>query len=274
MATTQDHGKDIMTEKSIRIGDFFYNIASDDDYITNIGDTFEPHMCALFKSLVRSDHTVYDVGSNIGCTTILFGNLARHVESFEPSPTTFKILERNVIASSLSNINVHNYGLGSVDESLTLTFSPFNRSGAFVSDLTQASAGHTVESIEIRRGDTFPIDRDPDFIKIDVEGYEKNVIEGLRNVINRSQPIVVLELNHWCLNAFQRVSIPDFFDFLISVFPILYAIDGNRYLSLHDQSERYICMYRHINQSQYPNILGAFSSQQLLSFESHFIREV
>jgi hypothetical protein len=108
----------------------------------------------------------------------------------------------------------------------------------------------------------------------------------------RDEPIVALELNHWCLNAFQRTSVPDFFDYLRSVFPYLYAVDMRyagslrdriqrellpfRYdkkdaRNLHDQDAAYHVMYRHIlHGSSYPTLVGAFKPTQLNALSSKF----
>jgi FkbM family methyltransferase len=257
-------------QQQVKIGDNFYTIVSDDDYLKHVGSEFEPYMCSLFQSLVEKNFKVLDVGANIGCTTLLFGDLATRVDSFEPSPSTFEILKKNVTTSSHSNIHIHNFGLGEKNENLTLTFSPSNRSGGFVSDKTQASKGHSIENITIKKGDDSFYSEVVDFIKIDVEGYEKSVIEGLRQTIIKNHPIVVLELNHWCLNAFQRITIPDFFDFLTDLFPILYAVEGDKFLNLHDESDRYIVMYHHIIHFKYPNIVAAFDSKQLEHFVKRF----
>jgi len=249
--------------RHIKIGDETYTIMSDDDYLLNMGHIFEPHMCKLFLCLVEKNHIVFDIGANIGCTSILFGQIAKEVMSFEPSPTTFKYLELNIKNSGLNNVKLYNIGLGATDENLTLTFAPSNRSGGFVSNQTQASFGHTVEDISIKNGDTYMNGMNVDFIKIDVEGFEMNVLKGLTNTIKKNEPIVVAELNHWCLNAFQRTSIPDFFDYLLSVFPILYVIDGDKYADLRDPSERYTVMYHHIIHSKFPNFVGAFNIGQV-----------
>jgi FkbM family methyltransferase len=259
-----------LQELKVKIGDKFYMIASDDDYLKHIGAEFEPDMCALFKSLIKKNHKVYDIGANIGCTSILFGDLASEVDSFEPSPSTFKILKQNLAASHHLNTRVYNFGLGTKNENLTLTFAPSNRSGAFVSDKTQASKGYSIENIVIKKGDDFFHSSEVNFIKIDVEGYEKNVIQGLSQIIQKNCPIVVLELNHWCLNAFQRMSIPDFFDFLAKVFPILYAVEGDKYLNLHDESDRYIVMYHHIIHFKFKNIVAAFDQKQLDFFNKQY----
>jgi FkbM family methyltransferase len=272
-----------------------YTISSDDDYLDHVEGEFEPEMVSLFKSLLQPNDTVLDVGANIGCTSLLFGDLARKVYSFEPSPTTHRWLVENVQRANLNNVEPINLGLGKEAGTFELTFAPNNRSGGFVSNLTSASEGHQVEQITIAKGDDFIGEHQiaqVDFIKIDVEGFEQSVIEGLAATIARDQPIVALELNHWCLNAFQRTSVPDFFDFLRSVFPYLYAVDM-RYTSnlrdrlqrellpflydkkdarnLHDQDAAYHVMYRHIlHGSSYPTLVGAFKPTQLTALSSNF----
>ncbi len=272
-----------------------YSISSDDDYLDHVEGEFEPEMVSLFKSLIQPTDTVLDIGANIGCTSLLFGDLARKVYSFEPSPTTHRWLVQNVRMAKLNNVEPINLGLGKDAGTFELTFAPNNRSGGFVSNLTNASEGHQVEQITIAKGDDFIREQQiakVDFIKIDVEGFEQSVIEGLAETIAREQPIVALELNHWCLNAFQRTSVPDFFDFLRSVFPYLYAVDM-RYTSnlrdrlqrellpflydkkdaknLHDQNAAYHVMYRHIlHGSSYPTLVGAFKPKQLSALSSMF----
>jgi FkbM family methyltransferase len=270
-----------------------YSVSSDDDYLDHVEGEFEPEMVSFFKSLLQPSDTVLDIGANIGCTSLLFGSLASKVYSFEPSPTTYRWLVENVQRAKLNNVEPINLGLGKEAGTFELTFAPNNRSGGFVSNLTSASEGHQVEHITIARGDDFIGERQiakVDFIKIDVEGFEQSVIEGLTQTIARDQPIVALELNHWCLNAFQRTSVPDFFDFLRSVFPYLYAVDM-RYTSnlrdrlhrellpsfynkkdaknLHDPDAAYHVMYRHIlHGSSYPTLVGAFNPTQLNALSS------
>jgi FkbM family methyltransferase len=270
-----------------------YSVSSDDDYLDHVEGEFEPEMVSFFKSLLQPSDTVLDIGANIGCTSLLFGSRASKVYSFEPSPTTYRWLVENVQRAKLNNVEPINLGLGKEAGTFELTFAPNNRSGGFVSNLTSASEGHQVEHITIARGDDFIREHQiakVDFIKIDVEGFEQSVIEGLAATIARDQPIVALELNHWCLNAFQRTSVPDFFDFLRGVFPYLYAVDM-RYTSnlrdrlhrellpsfydkkdarnLHDQDAAYHVMYRHIlHGSSYPTLVGAFNPTQLTALSS------
>jgi FkbM family methyltransferase len=261
----------ITREVRVDIGGKNYTIASDDNYLEHIKNGFEPDMVKLFRAVTSSSDVILDIGANIGCTALLFGELSKKVYAFEPSPTTFAFLEKNISRSGLKNVSPQNMGLGAESGEYTLTFAPSNRSGGFVSNQTQASAGHTVETIVIRQMDevlqSLNISR-VDFIKIDVEGFEGHVLRGATQTLATYRPVVVLELNHWCLNAFQRISIPDFFDLLRSIFPILLAVDGLSYLNLHDESDTYVVMYNHILHMKFPNIIAAFDESRLSKFRS------
>lgn len=258
-------------ELTVDIGGTEYIITSDDNYLEHIKNGFEPDMVKLFRTLATGSKTILDIGANIGCTAILFAELSKKVYAFEPSTTTYAFLEKNISNSGVKNVFPQNIGLGAEPGETTLTFAPNNRSGGFVSNQTQASAGHTVEKITIKQLDevvnTLNL-KQIDFIKIDVEGFEGKVLQGATQTLSANKPVVVLELNHWCLNAFQRTSIPDFFDLLRSIFPVLLAVDGSNYMNLHDENDSYIVMYHHIMSMRFPNIVAGFDEKRLDKFRS------
>jgi FkbM family methyltransferase len=262
-----------ITTAKVDIGGKKYTLTSDDNYIKKIKNRFEPDMVKLFKSIAMESEVILDIGANIGCTALLFGNMSRQVHAFEPSKTTFAFLEKNIANSGLKNIVLHNFGLGSESGEYTLTFSPLDRSGGFISNQTQAGVGNTIEQIVIRQLDevfnSMNISK-VNFIKMDVEGFEGHVLRGAKQTIAAYKPAVVLELNHWCLNALQRTSIPDFFDLLRSIFPVLLAVNDHEYLNLHDETESYNVMYQHILHMRFPNVLAAFDEKSLSMFRASF----
>jgi FkbM family methyltransferase len=249
-------------EKKILIDEKQCVVSSDDLYLDHMGSSFEPHMVTLFKNIVLPTDVVVDVGANIGLTTILFSSLARKVISFEASPSTYAILCENINRNAINNAILVNIGLGDKTETTTITFAADNRSGGFVSDMVRPEGGHVTENIELRKlDDICCVFGEPlNFIKIDVEGFEGNVIKGGHDVINKFRPTVVLELNHWCLNAFRRITVPDFFDFLRSVFPVLYAVDSDNtsIMNLHNHDEAYYVMHEHIVKWRFLNIVAGF----------------
>ena len=257
---------------NLKIGNHFYNVVSDPIYGQHLGREFERHTCELI-SCFDLEAACLDVGANIGMTTLLMSRLFKEVYSFEPVPSTFSLLKRNVERNRLENIALFNVALGSEAFSTEIQFAEGNRSGGFINDITKASEGHVSEKIMVERGDAILKEHHviPSFIKIDVEGYELQALRGLEQSINQSQPVVMLEANHWCLNALQRTSMPDFLDELLDTFPILYAVQADkRRLDLHKQSDRYVFFYSNILRNEFLDVLGGFVPSQFDRFISVF----
>ncbi|UPG89258.1 FkbM family methyltransferase [Luteibacter aegosomaticola] len=256
-------------EATVKIADNTYRMESDDEYLRAAGADFEPEMIALFRHFAKG--TVLDVGANIGFTALAFAQMADVVHCFEPSPSTFRFLTGNTAGQH--KLCLHQFGLGDAPGKFELTFSPFTRAGGFVSNQTQACEGHIHEEIEVRRLDDVATSLDLaglDFVKIDVEGFESHVLRGGIRTIHRYKPVVVLELNHWCLNAFQRTSVPEFLDYLRGIFPKLYAVQGGTYLNLHEPNDSYKVMYYHILQMKYATIVCAFDDDQVAGFRAAY----
>ena len=252
-----------MKIRDILIGKKIFSVSSDDQYLTAMGPTFEPHMVQLFHALVDQNDVVADIGANIGLTALLFSQLARHCYAFEPSPSTFEILSVNLKNNFSQNVEPFNLGFGNQTENLNLTFAKNNRSGGFVSEKIQIERDHQTEKIKIDTLDNFfSGDRMlPDFLKIDVEGFEQNVIRGGKGLLANQRPLVVMEMNHFCLDVLQRITIPDFLDFLRGTFPILYAIDNDNttIIDLHVPHDAYFVMYEHVVRHRFSNLVGGYS---------------
>lgn len=167
-------------EKNIKIGENIYCISSDDGYLDAMGVNFEPYMVDLFRTLINPDDVIADIGANIGLTAILFSSLARKVFAFEPSPSTYRILTNNLDLAAARNVEPINIGLGDKAESLTITFANNNRSGGYVSQKIRPDTGHVTEKIQVDTLDNLFASGgfSPNFLKIDVEGFELNVIKG------------------------------------------------------------------------------------------------
>ena len=254
---------DTIEKRNFRIGKRQYSILSDPKYGEALGARFEPNTTELINNLITNG-TAIDVGANIGCTTLLMAEVCQQVHSFEPVPSTCSLLSENIRRNCISNVEIYNLGLGVAEAASQISFSPGNRSGGFVSDLTQASVGHEVEAVKIVPGDTLGLR--PSFIKVDVEGYEALVLRGLRDTLECSRPVVMFEANHWCLNVFRRTALPDFIEEVCEIFPVLYAADSQTYLDLKNDSDRYIFYYQHVVNGTFQNCVGGYDLSQLSKF--------
>jgi FkbM family methyltransferase len=137
----------------------------------------------FYSEFVRPGDLVFDVGANVGTKTALFVALGAKVVAFEPQPECARILAKRF--SEPSSVRVVPKGLAAETGTLTLnicseapvlsSFSPDWTTGPF--------AGY--ESDEQVEVEVITLDAalqqfgTPQFIKVDVEGYERSVLRGL-----------------------------------------------------------------------------------------------
>jgi FkbM family methyltransferase len=122
---------------------------------------------------------ILDCGSNIGLATLFFKSLFRNasIRCFEPDPTTFQVLQENVIRNQLTGVRLHNVALCDRDMEIDFFTHPA-QPGNGVMSLDPKRAGGTPISVPGRKLSTY-IDADVDFLKLDVEGAELSVLQDL-----------------------------------------------------------------------------------------------
>jgi FkbM family methyltransferase len=144
---------------------------------------FEPNVHNQLHDLISPGDLFIDAGANLGYFSIIVGNLLNKkgkVLTFEPCQTTFKVLKENIYANHLQDIvNFFPIGLGNKNEVKTLHISEFNELNTFCQT-------HFVESstelVKIKLLDDFYGYFTDEYkkcvIKIDVEGFEKQLLQG------------------------------------------------------------------------------------------------
>jgi FkbM family methyltransferase len=142
----------------------------------------------IFKNIetyVIKGGVVFDIGANIGQYAIPFSELVGNegkVYCFEPDPENFSFLQLNVTMNSCNNVHVNNHGVGDVEGSLS--FYRDTLTGGRMGSFIKASVGNNFEGFEIKQhvkklDSLIKLYGVPDFIKVDVEGFEIEVIKGL-----------------------------------------------------------------------------------------------
>ena len=139
----------------------------------------------LSKIIEKNESVVVDVGANIGNSTLFFANElhAGKVISFEAVPGISQILKINVEVNNLQNkVEIFNCGLS--DKSDKAIVRHFNQENLGGTDLI-AGAG----LIKLSALDEFNFPK-VDFINIDVEGMESQVLEGAFETVKRTRPFI------------------------------------------------------------------------------------
>lgn len=141
---------------------------------------------------LRSSDTFLDVGANVGVFSILASaEVGASAVSIEPIPKTYKILNKNISVNNLQNkVVTLNIGLGSEKGSLNFTES-LDALNHVVFD-----SGKDTVNVQVDRLDDLPLKATPVLIKIDVEGYESDVLNGGEDLLNRNAlKAIIIELN-------------------------------------------------------------------------------
>jgi len=152
-----------------------------------------------FRRLVAPGATVYDVGANVGFYSLLAARLAGpdgRVHAFEPVPASALAVERNASLNELRTITVHQAAVGAQDGEGTLlivgeaSWSHLASTGRHAD--TRAERPVRLLSIDGLVAGGLP---PPDLVKVDVEGAELQVLEGMERTLREHRPALVLELH-------------------------------------------------------------------------------
>lgn len=135
--------------------------------------------------LLNADKRIaVDIGASYGWVTIPLSMYYDHVHSFEILPQVREALVVNT--KSKSNISIHACGIGDIDTSVDVNIpKPYTTGGSSVLE--------QMGEYPIKPLDSFPFEV-IDLLKIDVEGYEYNVLCGAEQTLLRCKPFIVMEM--------------------------------------------------------------------------------
>jgi len=151
---------------------------------------YEPATGALIDRLVPEDGVLFDIGANWGYFSIYLATRPSFhgtVHAFEPIPDTFQDLSGLITDLGLNErVQAHKVALSDVVGEATMSI-PGHHSG-----LARISTTDDGLSVKLMKLDTLGFKR-ADFLKIDAENHEREVIEGGRQTINEFKPYILFE---------------------------------------------------------------------------------
>jgi FkbM family methyltransferase len=185
-----------MNIDSTKLRDFTIN-GLDKDYIfsiiKNTNEFYEIAELEQWSNYFDNVEVILDIGANIGNHTIYWSQNEniKKIIAFEPIERNFRLLKKNISDNKLDNVEINQLGLGKKEGFAIINKEDLNNMGAtslkFVEDETD---------IKIVPGDSFLSNKNHpiDLMKIDVEGFEINVLRGLKQTIQRYKPIIWVEV--------------------------------------------------------------------------------
>jgi FkbM family methyltransferase len=210
--------------KHISVGGFYLVITGrvGDSYFDNIAlqgdESF--FLIAALNNINIGQRDIIDVGANIGLTATLLSKIKSYNRIFaiEPARLTFAALHENILLNGAENVSCYNIALGESPGYLPLA-----------EDINNSSAAHLVcqgaeESsrpgyVEVRTLDHLCASEniDPAFIKIDVEGFESEVLFGSSDILSRKNSALYVELNSFTTIAYGRRNPLDVLNYIVGL---------------------------------------------------------
>lgn len=165
---------------------------------------WEKTILDMILSYYKHDTNMIDIGCNYGCHTLGVANEIKKkyskgkIYAFDPQPRIFKIFTENVSMNGLDNIVIGNEcGLGNKEEEqifrLPKNYDTNDNPGALSLLTSNSSLGFEDVRVKIRKLDDYKI-QNVSLIKLDVEGFELEVLEGSKETIFQNKPIIFIEM--------------------------------------------------------------------------------
>lgn len=167
-------------------------------HLRDLATAVEPEEADV-RQVVHNGDTVLDIGANFGVFTKLFSQLVGpqgSVIAFEPVPQTFRTLAAGIRRYHRSNVQAINKAVSDHVGMVLMVVPPYEESQG--DNLYQASIVNSPESpksfsIGAVTIDSLQLSR-VDFIKIDVEGHELEVLHGSRQTLEKHHPTLMVEV--------------------------------------------------------------------------------
>ncbi|MGC9598986.1 MAG: FkbM family methyltransferase [Minisyncoccia bacterium] len=159
---------------------------------------------------LKEGAVVIDAGANIGTFSAFASHIAPHAKiyAFEPAPDVFAILKENM--KGLQNVSCRELGLGDAVAQKTIHGTTFEDSG--LRDMREGKQASITTLDQFIQEENVPR---VDFIKIDTEGYEKQILNGARETIQKWRPTIAMSAYHHpgdkkALPAILRSFVPEY----------------------------------------------------------------
>lgn len=149
----------------------------------------EAHATAEFQDRLRPGQVIVDIGANIGYYALMEARAVGEegqVYAIEPVDENVALLQKNVEANSYGNVEVYNMAIGDRNCVKEINLSNQSNLGTFCENLDLDPSGKK-KAVEVKTLDSFlQGKRRPDIVRMDVEGYEFEILKGMKKTFENA----------------------------------------------------------------------------------------
>ena len=180
-----DYVRNLIKSKTVYIGKHIIFLDDLDSLGLSIFGHYEPYQTSLIRQIVKPGNTVLDVGAHIGYYSLIIADRiteAGTLLAFEPDPTNFSLLRKNLSVNNIRNVEAINKALSDETAEVDFFVSEKNRGD---NRLYSAEPDFTKTHVAAVDLDSFLAERELkiDFIKMDIQGAELKALRGMQSTL-------------------------------------------------------------------------------------------
>ncbi|ODS32784.1 MAG: hypothetical protein SCARUB_02104 [Candidatus Scalindua rubra] len=209
----------------------------------------QPETTRVFSRLVKNAKVIFDMGTNIGFYALLAGSINKSsiIYAFEPVPFLFESLVNNISINSFLNIVPVQMAITDLDGRITFYINvESDQSASTLKGFREKTQKITVPCITL---DTYVEQNNiekVDLVKIDIEGQDHRVLQGMQRILARDEPDIICEVLYGRTEAALQEILSGF---------------SYKYYWITDDG--LICRDKIVGDSQYKNVNWLFSKKAI-----------
>lgn len=241
-------------------GDVAYGVANNGTV-----EEFDTNLVKSILNTLKKDYVFYDIGANSGWYTALASQVSdlATIHSFEPLEEYIDCIKGTVSLNKATERNhIHNFALSDTNGKTKIRLA--GSGSSLEKDFLSIDRGQ--REIEIRTLDSFAKETNmlnPDFIKIDVEGHEFKVLKGAEEILEKSKPILFIEIAYTLRTVGSNFIHADF----EKIFSMLEKMNYVPFISKDNKLTKYstatkpdgVFMFLFLNKEKHKNLLETYN---------------
>ncbi len=200
-------------ESIIEVNGYNLSVIPNDPGISSELRIFKVHEPLTTKMTIqelKKGMVCLDIGSNIGYYALLESKAVKdtgNIIAIEPSPTNFEYLKKNIELGKVTNLDLYNFAAGDKDGEINFLIHDRSNLGYVITEGKPIPKSAKTIRIPIKRIDPFLEEKKIeklDFVRMDVEGFEIKLFEGLWQTLRKFKPMIQMEFHNSQFKLYEK----------------------------------------------------------------------